>query len=226
MKRHLRPDAVIDFCDTVTLEDQPAKLAELVLRSVCPLWRKSTSRCGRVLTLEFVTRSSIRIAEFDHWQLTREFILTSIVRLRGLPSVPSPSSLPSYRKISSHRPSRCAVLPTPSANVYRTSFVVEPEFAELRITSKTPSAHLQQLKCRTGLSMSLLMDVRESGRKGRLSKRPVRRLLWRLVVEDTPLLQICCTLDSLEAIARNHEAGLTPSDKPEAECEDQSGQWM
>jgi hypothetical protein len=91
-------DALFDLCDTVTLEDQPAKLAELVLRSVCKLWRQSASRCGRILTLEFVTRSTIRIAEFDRWQLKREFILTSIVRHRGPPPLSTPSSLSSFRK--------------------------------------------------------------------------------------------------------------------------------
>ena len=111
-------DAVFNLRDADTLEDQSSPMAELVLRSVCKLWRQSASRCGRILTLEFVTRSTIRIAEFDRWQLKREFILTSIVRHRGLPSISKGRSLPSYRKIASHRLKRFAVLPATLANVY------------------------------------------------------------------------------------------------------------
>ena len=94
-------DAVFDFCDPVTLEDQPTPVAELVLRSVCKLWRQTAIRCGRIFTLEFVTRASIRIAEFDRWQLKREFILTSNVRHRGSQPVFKPSSLPPDRKLLS-----------------------------------------------------------------------------------------------------------------------------
>lgn len=92
-------DVFLDLCDAETLEDQPSQMAELVLRSVCQLWRQSTRRCGRILAVEFFDRSTFRIAEFDRWQLEREFLLTLIVRHRGLPPVSGPPSPSPYRKL-------------------------------------------------------------------------------------------------------------------------------
>ena len=85
-------DAVFNICDIVTSQDQPANMVELVLGSVCQLRRQSTRRCGRIPAVEFFDRSSLRIADFDRWQLEPEYFLTSLVGRRGLPPLSRPSS--------------------------------------------------------------------------------------------------------------------------------------
>ena len=92
-------DAVLDLCDIVTSQDQPSPMTELVLRSVCQLWRQSTSRCGRIPAVEFFERLTLRIVDFDRWQLEPEYFLTSIVGHRGLPTLSRPSSITSYRNV-------------------------------------------------------------------------------------------------------------------------------
>ena len=92
-------DAVLYLCDIVTSQDQPANMVELVLRSVCQLRRQSTSRCGRIPAVEFFDRSSLRIADFERWQLEPEYFLTSIVGHRGLQTLSRRSSITSYRNV-------------------------------------------------------------------------------------------------------------------------------
>jgi len=68
--------------------------------------------------VEFFGRSTVRIADFDRWHFDREYLLKSIVGHRDLPTLSRPFIDNFVSQLAAHRSSRCAVLPTPSANVY------------------------------------------------------------------------------------------------------------
>ena len=125
-------DAVFHLCDFGTLEDQPATLAECVLRSVFSSGQQSTGRRGRLPPVEPVTNSPVRIAGCNVRQHGRQFVLNS--NANNLPN--SGQRLPNpHTESAPHFPSRCAIYPTPSANIYAAYFPHSPSLTFFEVAS-------------------------------------------------------------------------------------------